>query len=429
MQRLYLLSLIIYLLLIAGLITRDSQVLTLSLIFMVYLSFSMLIAPQSLELQFQRKMSSIRASPDAPVTVETSVTNSGLTLEEVKIYDDIPENLNVNNGAPSQLFFLPAGKTITWTYTIKGKRGAYNLNSINVVARDPFGLVRKIKSFPIQGKLFVVPPVLRLKNVVIRPRHTRVFSGIVPSRTGGTGIDFLAVREYREGDPTHWINWRISARYPSKLFANEFEQERVADVGIVLDGRIRTNLFAGDHSLFEYSVLAAATLADTFLVQGNRVSLLLYGRSLEWTFPGYGKNQKERILRVLAQAQPGSSQIFEDLDNIPTRLFPAHSQVVLISPLTVDDVEMLMKLRARGYHVIIVSPNPVSFEESFLPNLHETKLAARIVHLERELMIKRLQRAGILVVNWDTSQPFDQIAQRHLGRRPLWISSGVASYE
>jgi uncharacterized protein (DUF58 family) len=427
MQRLNLLSLIIYLLLVAGLITRDGHVLALSLIFMVYLSFSILTKPQSMELKFQREMSSIRTSPDAPVMVKTSVTNNGSTLEEVKIFDDIPENLKVTNGSTTQLFFLLAGKTITWTYTIIGKRGAYNLNSINVVASDPFGLVRKTNSYQSQGKLFVVPPVLRLKNVVIRPRHTRVYSGIVPSRTGGTGIDFLAVREYREGDPTHWINWRISARYPSKLFANEFEQERVADVGIVLDGRIRTNIFAGGHSLFEYSVLAAATLADTFLVQGNRVSLLLYGKSLEWTFPGYGKNQKERILRVLAQAQPGRSQIFEDLDNIPTRLFPSHSQVVLISPLIVEDVEMLMKLRARGYHVIIVSPDPVSFEVSFLPDQPETKLAARIVRLERELMIKRLQRAGIQVVNWDTSQPFDQIAQSHLGRRPLWISSGDAS--
>jgi uncharacterized protein (DUF58 family) len=423
MQRLFLLTLIIYLLLLAGLITRDGHVLGLSLIFVVYISFSILSAPRGLEMKFQRQMSSSRASPDSTVTIKTSITNIGSTLEEVKILENLPDNLSVCDGSASQIFFLPAGKTTSWSYTIKGKRGAYNLDLIDVVTSDPFGLIQKTKSYPLDGQLFVVPPILRLKNVVIRPRRTRVYSGIVPSRTGGTGIDFLAVRDYKEGDPTHWINWRVCARYPSKFFSNEFEQERVADVGIVLDGRMRANLFTGDHSLFEYSVLAAATLVDIFLAQGNRVSLLLYGKSLQWTFPGYGKNQRERILRVLAQAQPGSSQVFEDLDNIPTRLFPAHSQVVLISPLIVEDVEMLMKLRARGYHVIIISPDPVTFEASFLPDQPETKLAERIVRLERVLMIKRLQRAGIQVINWDTTKPFDQIAHSHLGRRPLWIPS------
>lgn len=421
MQRLSLLSFIIYLLFLAGLLTRDGDVLALSLIFVVYVSFSLITAPQMPKLKFERKVSASRVSPDTPVIVETSIVNNGSTLEEVRIDEDLPSNLEVCDGSPSQLFFLPGGKTTTWSYTIKGQRGAYNLNSINAITNDPFGLIPQPISFPIKGHFFVVPPVLRVKNVVIRPRRTKVYSGIVPARTGGTGIDFLAVREYQEGDPTRWINWRASARHRSKFFSNEFEQERVADVGIVLDGRVRTNLFAGNHSLFEYSVLAAATLADTFLEQGNRVSLLLYGKSLQWTFPGYGKTQRERILRRLAQAQPGSSQVFEDLENIPTRLFPSHSQVVLISPLLVEDIEVLMKLRARDYHIIIISPDPITFEVSLLPKLAEIKLAERIVRIERELMLKRLQRVGIQVVNWDISKPFDQIAQSHLGRRLSWI--------
>ena len=107
-----------------------------------------------------------------------------------------------------------------------------------------------------------------------------------------------------------------------KFYANEFQQERVADVGIVLDGRLRTNEFARGHSLFEYSVQAAASIADALLTQGNRVGLLVYATYLAWTFPGYGKIQRERILHALANARTGESQVFSDLEHIPSALVP-----------------------------------------------------------------------------------------------------------
>jgi uncharacterized protein (DUF58 family) len=238
---------------------------------------------------------------------------------------------------------------------------------------------------------------------------------------GGPGVEFFGVREYQTGDSPRWINWRASAHHSTALFSNEFEQERVADVGIVLDGRIRTNLFGNGQSLFEHSVTATAALADAFLAQGNRVSLLQYGQFLQWTLPGYGKLQRERILQALAHAETGGSQIFSDLSYIPTQMFPAHSQVVLVSPLHEDDLDMLIQLRARGYQVLVISPDPVAFELSGLPMDKNSALAARIVRMERDLLLQRLQRAGIQLLNWDVSKPFDKVVQGHLGRPPAWM--------
>ena len=45
------------------------------------------------------------------------------------------------------------------------------------------------------------------------------------------------------------------------------------------------------------AVNAAASLADAFLTAGNRVGLLIYGLYINWTNPGYGKRQRENILR------------------------------------------------------------------------------------------------------------------------------------
>ncbi|HAV75761.1 MAG TPA: DUF58 domain-containing protein, partial [Anaerolineae bacterium] len=98
-------------------------------------------------------------------------------------------------------------------------------------------------------------------------------------------------------------------------------------------------------------------MADALLSQGNRVGLLVYATFLGWTFPGYGKVQRERILHSLAHAKPGSSEVFSDFEYLPTRLFPPESQIVVVSPLTDDDLTPLVQLRAQGYQVLVVSPD------------------------------------------------------------------------
>jgi uncharacterized protein (DUF58 family) len=231
-------------------------------------------------------------------------------------------------------------------------------------------------------------------------------------------VEFFGLREYQPGDPPRWINWRASARHDETLYANEFQQERVADVALVLDGREKTNWFRDGRSLFEHSVLAAASLADAFLSQGNRVGLLHYGRYLDWTFPGYGKVQRERILRALAHVQTGGSPVFSGLEHIPVRFFPAHSQVVLVSPLHIDDLETLIHLRARGYQIMVISPDPVAFELAYLPIALSVELAARVVRMERILLLKKLQRAGIQVLDWNVAHPFDQVIKHRLGPPP-----------
>jgi uncharacterized protein (DUF58 family) len=189
----------------------------------------------------------------------------------------------------------------------------------------------------------------------------------------------------------------------------------------VVDGRLRTNEFARGHSLFEYSVQAAASLADGLLNQGNRVGLLLYASYLAWTLPGYGKIQRERILHALANAKAGESQVFSDLEHMPKRLFPPESQIVLVSPLSEDDLIPLIQLRAQGYEVMVVSPNPVKFELSYLPANETIKLAGRVIHMERTLLLQKMGRAGIHALDWDVTEPFDLFVKRRLSRSPVWL--------
>jgi uncharacterized protein (DUF58 family) len=240
-------------------------------------------------------------------------------------------------------------------------------------------------------------------------------------------VEFFGVREYQPGDPTRWLNGRATARHPEALFVNEFEQERVADIGLILDARRQSDVEARGGALFEYAVQATAALADALLQRGNRVGLLMYGRSLDWTLPGYGKLQRERILRALARAETGDLPVFERLDYLPTRLFPARSQLVLISPLHAHDLAMLGSLRARGYQLLVISPDPVSFERQGLADSPAAALATRIALLERALVLRSCAQAGVPIVDWQVDRPFQQVAEAALSRAPLWLRSlGIA---
>jgi uncharacterized protein (DUF58 family) len=243
----------------------------------------------------------------------------------------------------------------------------------------------------------------------------------VPARLGGSGTDFYGVREYQPGDPRRWINWRASARHNTGLFTNQFEQERIADVGLILDARVRSDVQVGSDSLFEHAIRATASLADAFLQDGNRVGLLVFGRYVDWTFPGYGKVQRERILRALTRAETGESQAFDNLEILPTRLFPAGSQIVLVGPVSRDDLPVLLRLRARGYQLLVLRPNSIALEMQGLPHTQEVELAVRILRAEWEVVRRRLQQAGVQVVDWPVDRMLDQVIHASLGRVPPWF--------
>jgi uncharacterized protein (DUF58 family) len=230
---------------------------------------------------------------------------------------------------------------------------------------------------------------------------------------------FWGLREYNMGDYLRRINWKVSSRHWQDLFTNQYEQERVVDVGLILDAREKMNVEVGEESLFEYSVLATAALAGHFLAEGHRVSLLAYGYSLERVFPGYGKLQNKRILQALAQIETGMNYALENFSFLPTRLFPARSQLVMISPFHARDYSALIRLITAGYDVILISPDPVEFEAKSVEASPESQQAIRLARVERMLLLGKLARLGVRVVDWEVDQPLDHAIHTALGRRPL----------
>lgn len=422
MRRLLFLALLIYFLIFLSLTTLTGSIIALAIPLVIYLAAGLLFGPEELNLVASRHLSAERVSSGTAVHVKLSITNNGSRLEEALIEDRFPAALEVIEGESRIFTSVERGQTVELAYTIRGRRGLYHFPGVQITASDRLNLFWRQALIEVSNRLFVLPETWQLRKVSIRPRRTRVFSGTIPARLGGAGVTLFGVREYRPGDPMHWINWKASTRSASDTFyTNEFEQERVADVGLVLDVRRRANTQSDAGSIFEHSIEATAALSESFLSDGNRVGLLLYGSHLDWTLPGYGKLQRERILRVLARATPGTSQVFDRLEHLPARFFPSHSQLVVISPLLKDDLKTLVLLRARGYQVLVISPDLVSFERASMNQGRHIDLALRTARIERRLLLSKLQEAGIVVLNWQVDIPFHQAAHAVLSRPALWF--------
>lgn len=416
-----------FVLVLVGESLRQGELLVLALPLVCYLAVGFYFAlPARIELKAQRSLSEQRGLSEEPITVRVELENIGAKLELVELTDSVPAVLELRQHSSRKIESLSAGEKTSLEYIVSGMRGLARWKSLSVTATDTLGLFVKSLELPCEGELLIVPTFERLDEILMRPRRTRIFSGQVKARLGGTGIEFFGVREYYPGDERRYINWKATAR-KGRLIVNEFEQERVADVIILLDARERSDVTVDGSSLFEHSVRAALSLAHYFTAQGNRVGLLIYGRYLDWTWPGFGRWQREKLLRAIASAEKGDKAVFEDLENLPTRLLPAGSQLVFVGPILESDVKTIVDLRLR-YEVLCIVPNPILFESASLARTPEVELALRLEHLRRQGLLTQLRRAGIRVVDWDVTKPLASVVRGELGRtawRAALVRRGV----
>jgi uncharacterized protein (DUF58 family) len=411
------------LLLLFGLATLNSGIIALTIPLLVYLGIGFWLRPEPPQLSGSRTLSADRVIAGQPVTITVKVTNAGALLAEVLIEEPVLEGLEVIEGDTRVLTPLATGETVTMEYVVRGARGIYRFGGVHAVAGNALGIFSRRAVLPAENQLLIQPELLRLRSITIRPPRTRGFAGPIPSRQGGSGVDFLGLREYQMGDRLRWVNWRVTARAMERdahgVFTNVFEQERLADVGIILDARQSSDLRTEHGNLFEHSTRAAAALAESFLDAGNRVGLLVYGSGIEGVFPGYGRVQRDRILRTLGRATAGHHFVFETLRNLPTRFFPSQSQVIFVSPVSRDDLPTLLQLRSFGYAVMVISPNPIAFEAREFKMDAIARNATRLAAAERAFYFQQLRRSGIQVVDWNVDLPLDAVIHESLARQPV----------
>jgi uncharacterized protein (DUF58 family) len=415
-KKTFLLVLLICGLFLAALSLRNGRLLLLAVPFLVYLMVGVLQAPGETALSAVRSIDKLSGIAGEPVEMQVVIENQGAELVNLLIKDKLHHSMTVLEGQEQSRLSLTPGEATKLDYKFKAARGVYTWKTIQVCASDPFGLFEYKREVPAFGELLVLPAPMKTRTVMLNPRHTMHAPGPTPARLAGSGTDFWGVREYRSGDPLAQVNWRLKARHPHKLFTNEYEREEIADFGLILDTRKLSSACAVEEALFEYSVSGAMSLAESFLKNGNRVSLLVYGKPISSVFPGYGKKHLHTLQRNLAHARLGEYIPFSYLAYFPTRLFPARSVIVIFSRVHCRDLEVYARLRSFGYDVLLISPDPVEYTSQRLPSSQINSLAVRLARVERVVQLKQLLQLGVKVVDWQVDKPLETVIHESVNR-------------
>jgi uncharacterized protein (DUF58 family) len=419
---------------------------------------------QALMLTVERELSSEIITSNSHCVVTLRVTNVGAEAAVVELSDSLPFGLSVISGFTRVVGEIPAGESATLSYVVGGPRGEYYFDEAWATSLRRFALQDNRLALSSVVRLRIDPQRESLRVSEIRPLRTRGFYGPISARVPGAGTNFLGLREYQPADQLKAINWRVSARMSARLpslkratisaqhgraddraesmlngdtfYSNVYEQQRIADIVVVLDARASVNIVNNFGSLFDHSLYAAGAISESFLGAGHRVGLLVYGAGIDTVFPGYGKSQRLRIVSALGRAKTGAHEIFRDLQNLPSRLLPPGSQIVFVGPCGQGDIVPLIQLRSRGHAVLVVSPDSVRGDSNgrgagptgvsdrwrssrVSGRLRDVDVAAQnlaesITKIERGLLHQKLQRDGVQIVDWNPLEPLDPVVYRAL---------------
>ena len=399
-SKIKLILLIVINLLLAALVSRNGAIALMAVPFLVYLGTGFLSSPGEIRLRASRVMSCMRCTEDKPFEMLLTIENDGPAIPLLRIVEPIQARLRLVEGSSKQCFTLTTGEKIELASTFQAPRGRYEWQTVKLVASDPFGLFEKSLEIKTEAHTLVLPEYLKIRHFRFRPQPTVRTTGPNLSRLPGPGIDFLGVRQYRPGDSLRMIHWRMSARHPHSFFSKEYEREEIADIGLLLDARAIVNPTNGAEDLLKYSIQATTSLAEYFLSSGNRVSLLVLSDRLMRVFPGYGKHQLVRILDQLADCTTGEKVTLETLKYLPASLFPRQSLIVIISPLFPGDFNTLQRIKAEGYQILLVCPNPIQWSKMVHSTSSFGSFAIRAAALERKAQLLRIQKMGIQTIDW-----------------------------
>ncbi len=391
-------------LILLALILRNGYILALAIPFLVTLMVGLISLPYKIDLTAVRKVDGAIFTPTQPVRVKLSIQNHGGAIKRLAIEDETFMGSEILDGRFSMLRSVRGGESFELEYSMRLPRGSYAWNNLRAVVGDPLGIFNRVLELSAASEVTVLPATPGIRRQRLHPRLTRHFPGQIPADAPGQGTEFLGVREYRPGDALRHINWRSNARHPQTLFTNEFRQEEMADFGIILDTRGLGQFAEVDSKALESSINGAAAFAEKVIHEGNRVSLLVFGKGMSSLFPGSGKRQLALVLRELASVRSSPFISLDFLQYAPVRLFPTRSTLVVFGLLDDRDVEIYARLRSFGYDIVLVNKDLiVQNRKKFSSNgLHLA--AARAARIERVLMVRKLTRLGVRVVDWQPGQ-------------------------
>ena len=230
------------------------------------------------------------------------------------------------------------------------RRGLLRLNGLSLARTDPFGLFRTFVKMPLPQTVLILPRRYWLPPIALSGAMKYQQGGVALASNVGQSDEFVALREYRRGDPIRHIHWRSWAK-TGKPIVKEFEDEFFVRHALVLD-----TFSERQHSEeFEEAVSVAASFACTVLTQESLLDLLFVGTEAYCFTAGRGLAHADQMLEILASVRPCPDRPFSSLETLVVNHANAVSGCICVL-LAWDDErrDFVRKLKALGLPVLVL---------------------------------------------------------------------------
>jgi uncharacterized protein (DUF58 family) len=191
-------------------------------------------------------------------------------------------------------------------------------------------------------------------------------TGLHKSPFHGFSVEFAEHRLYNKGESTRHIDWKLFAR-SEKLFTKKYEEETNLRCQLVIDTS-SSMLYRGSNNLskLEFSILAAASIAELLKRQRDAVGLSLFNTKLELHTPAKSSGAHHRFLvhEMEKQLQTYNEQARKTTDAIQAlhdvaELCHKRSMIVIFTDLLDDPskldafMQAIQHLRHNKHDIVI----------------------------------------------------------------------------
>ncbi len=356
-----------------------------------------------------------RVQPVLPVRrrcrVGVELRNEAGRSLRLDLRDELPESFR--GPAEEKNVSLAPKQALAWEYTAQpNRRGECRFGRLRCLVSSPLGLwqIRRALAEPETVRVYPDYKAIAEYLDLLADQRSRQ-SGLRRTQRRGEGLEFLQLRDFRDGDSIRQVDWKATAKRRS-LISREYTEERDQHIVFLLDtgGRMRTK--DGVLSHFDHALNALLLLAYVALRQGDTISVQTFGPSQRWIGGLRGTTAINHLLNEVydLHSQAGAGDYVDAVQALLSRQ-RKRALVVLITNLHASDEDLVPAVQLlRARHVVLVA----SLRESALgemanepPDTFEQALGVAGAHryiAARQALAARLTTSAQLVADCTPDQ-------------------------
>ncbi|MHA1243362.1 MAG: DUF58 domain-containing protein [Candidatus Heimdallarchaeota archaeon] len=364
---------------------------------------------EALPIEISRVMDQTRFQEGEHVEITLSIRNtSKKDINMLEIMDVLPMQVSLKGGSNHVITSLKKGEQTHIKYKVScDYRGRWEIGPTHIRNRNFLDSAYTTHTMNETISDFVVIPNFEIiQDMPFRTKYPKISDGPFHSKLKGEGLDFSGIREYMNTDSLGRINWAATAKY-NRLFTNEYELFRSADLLLVLDATERTA------SILDDQIKVVLSLCEHFLKYKCRVGLIII-RDVVDRFDLSSSRQQlvkitEKLIDVQATKVDQYNMLRKRIDTNLDKHFPLNCLTVIVSPLVNPSINtLLIEIARRRRNTFFLAPSVVASEWRFIDE--KTNPANLLVHqdliVRQKTEMTKIIQKGIIILEWDTNVPF-----------------------